>query len=320
MKNILIIGLGNIGSRYLQGIKKYNKQLNVYGLDLSIKALKNANEKWNEIAIVGPNHKLNLIQNYSQIPNEIHLAIISSTADTRFKIIKEIFEYFHIHAWILEKVLVQSPVDLDELEKCFSNVTSAWVNCGYRAMLMHQKLRSIISTQTPLDVHGGKGDWGLACNTLHYLDLITWWSGEKLLEIDTSNLDKNWVKSKRRGFWEITGTLKTIYSNGSKLVLESCHNGVLDNFPMKVKTIKGEWIVDNLVDGFAKGPNGVCLPILEERLSDISTNLVKSILETGLCDLPKMNDSVHIHRIFLTAMLEHWNKNSNRSNNYVPIT
>ena len=122
MKNILIIGLGNIGSRYLQGIKKYNKQLNVYGLDLSIKALKNANEKWNEIAIAGPNHKLNLIQNYSQIPNEIHLAIISSTADIRFKIIKEIFEYFHIHAWILEKVLVQSPEDLNELESFFLNV------------------------------------------------------------------------------------------------------------------------------------------------------------------------------------------------------
>ena len=319
MKNILIIGLGNIGSRYLQGIKKYNKQLNVYGLDLSIKALKNANEKWNEIAIAGPNHKLNLIQNYSQIPNEIHLAIISSTADIRFNIIKEICEYFHIHAWILEKVLVQSPVDLDELEKCFSNVTSAWVNCGYRAMLMHQKLRGIISTQAPLEAYGGKGFWGLACNAIHFLDLMTWWSGEKLLEINTSNLDKNWVKSKRQGFWEITGTLNAIYSNGSKLGLESCINGVSD-FPMKVKTIKGEWIVNDLVEGFAKGPSGLCLPIREEYLSDFSTNIVKSILETGLCDLPNINTSVHIHRIFLIAMLEHWNKNSNRKDNYVPIT
>ena len=319
MKNILIIGLGNIGSRYLQGIKKYNKQLNVYGLDISIKALKNANEKWNEIAISDPKHKLNLIQNYSQIPKEIHLAIISTTADIRFKIINEIFKYFHIHAWIFEKVLVQSPEDLNELGKNFLDVPSAWVNCGHRAMQKHQKLRSIISTQAPLEAYGGKGFWGLACNAIHFLDLMTWWSGEKLLEINTANLDKNWVKSKRQGFWEITGTLNAIYSNGSKLRLESCING-LSGFPMKVKTIKGEWIFNDLVEGYASGPNGVCLPIMEERLSDFSTNLVKSILENGLCDLPKFNDAVHIHRIFLTAMLEHWNKNSNRNENYLPIT
>ena len=319
MKNILIIGLGNIGSRYLQGIKKYDKQLNIFGLDPSIKSLKIAKKLWNEIIFAGPNHKLHLIHNYSHIPKEIHLAIVSTTAEIRFKIIKEIFENFHIHASIFEKVLVQSLEDLNELEKKFLNVTSAWVNCGYRAMLTHQKLRGIISTQTPLEAYGGKGFWGLACNAVHFLDLMTWWSGEKLLEIDTSNLDKKWVKSKRQSFWEITGTLNAIYSNGSKLWLESCLNDVSD-FPMKVKTIKGEWIVNDLVEGFAKGPSGLCLPITQEKLSDFSTNVVKSILETGLCDLPKMDDSVHIHQIFLMAMLKHWNKNSNRNDNYVPIT
>jgi hypothetical protein len=320
MKNILIIGLGNIGSRYLQGIKKYNKQINVFGLDPSTKSLNNAEKLWNEIISTGNNHKLNLIQNYSQIPNEIDLAIISTTANVRLKVIKELIEQFHIRAWILEKVLVQSPEDLNELEKNLLNVTSAWVNCGYRAMLMHQKLRSIISNQAPIEVYAGKGDWGLACNTVHFLDLMTWWSGETLLKIDTSNLDNTWVKSKRRGFWEISGTLKANYSNGSKLVLESCLDGELGNSPMKIKTIKGEWIVDDLLEGFAKGPSGVCLPIMEERVSDLSTNLVKSILENGQCDLPNVNDSVHIHRIFLTAMLDHWNKNSIKINNYVPIT
>ena len=120
-------------------------------------------------------------------------------------------------------------------------------------------------------------------------------------------------------FVTVNDCLNAIYSNGSKLGLESCLKDVSD-FPMKVKTIKGEWIVNDLVEGFAKGPSGLCLPIIQEHLSYFSTNIVKSILETGLCDLPKMDDSVHIHRIFLMAMLKHWNKNSNRNDNYVPIT
>jgi len=319
MKNILIIGLGNVGSRYLQGIKKYNKQLNIFALDPSIKSLKIAKKRWDEIIFAGPNHKLHLIHNYSHVPKEIHLAIISTTAEIRFQIIKEIFENFHIHASIFEKVLVQSLEDLNELEKKFKNVTSAWVNCGYREMLTHQKLRNIISTQGPLKAYYGsvKGLW-LACNSVHYLDLMTWWSGENLLEIDTSNLDKKWVKSNRQSFWEIEGTLNAIYSNGSKLGLESCLNVVSDI--MKVKTIKGEWIVNDLGEGFAKGPGELCLPIIEENLSDISTNIVKSILETGLSNLPKIDNSVHIHRIFLVAMLKHWNKFSNRNDNYLPIT
>ena len=122
-----------------------------------------------------------------------------------------------------------------------------------------------------------------------------------------------------KNFWEITGTLNAVYSNGSKLVLESCLNNVSD-FAMNVKSKKGEWIVNDLLEGFAKGPGGLCLPIIEEHVSDYSTNIVKSILETGLCDLPKMDVSVHNHRIFLMAMLKHWNKYSNGNDNYLPIT
>ena len=141
-------------------------------------------------------------------------------------------------------------------------------------MRMHQKLRNIIFSQAPIEFHGGKGFWGLACNSVHYLDLMSWWSDEKLLEIDTSNLDNNWVESKRQRFWEITGTLKAIYSSGSKLLLESSQNSVDNNFPIKAKTIKGEWFADDFADGVAKGPSKFCIPIMEERLSDLSTRIV----------------------------------------------
>ena len=37
-------------------------------------------------------------------------------------------------------------------------------------------------------------------------------------------LDKNWIKSKREGYFEVTGEMKAKFSNGSSLILRSNKN------------------------------------------------------------------------------------------------
>ena len=73
----------------------------------------------------------------------------------------------------------------------------------------HQELRNAIGSNQ-VKVYVGNNFRGLACNSVHFLDLVLWWSDEKLVSVDTSCLDITWFESKRPGFFEITESKQTI--------------------------------------------------------------------------------------------------------------
>jgi hypothetical protein len=52
----------------------------------------------------------------------------------------------------------------------------------------------------------------------------------------------------------------------------------------------------------------------------MSATLVESLLGDGCCDLPKLEESVALHRVFIRSMLEHWKRAGNPDATYVPIT
>lgn len=51
------------------------------------------------------------------------------------------------------------------------------------------------------------GDWGLGCNAIHFLDLLTFFTGKVDFELDVSHLDSEIRVSKRERFVEFTGCL-----------------------------------------------------------------------------------------------------------------
>ena len=63
--------------------------------------------------------------------------------------------------------------------------------------------------------------WGLACNSIHYIDLVAWWTKDNLISINCEDLSTEWFKSKRDGYYETTGKLLAKYSKGTELILES---------------------------------------------------------------------------------------------------
>ena len=57
-----------------------------------------------------------------------------------------------------------------------------------------------------------------------------------------------------------------------------------------------------------------------ELQSEMTATLVDLILKTGSCELPSLQESAHIHRIFLSALRVQRNQNLDRKYSYVPIT
>jgi hypothetical protein len=317
MSIILVVGTGQLGSRYIQGLATCSSFLEIWNLDPSLTSLNIAKERWESVGGSSSIHRINWTQDYSEIPNIIDLAIVATNADVRSHVLKVILRNCSIRYLVLEKVLVQSSYQLEELLHTVQSVDGAWVNTSRRMNTWHKKLQNIITDRNPIKVYVGNNDWGLACNSIHFLDLVSWWSNEKLITIDTSALNKTWIASKRPRFFEINGILKAIFSSGSELTLESRKEG--ETLLIKANNLEGEWTIDEM-NGIAKGPKGDTILGKTEHQSKMTSRLVESILETGCCDLPNFEESAHTHNIFLQSMLEHWNQTKNRNDTIIPIT
>jgi hypothetical protein len=232
-------------------------------------------------------------------------------------VVKQIASICDVQFWVLEKVLAQSVTELDDLLTLTQNSTGAWVNIPRRMMIWHQQIREKLQSDIPLHITVSGTLWGLACNGIHHLDLVEWWTGEKLSSINVSELDSHWIESKRKGAFEITGKITADYSGGTCLTLES----KLEESPLTIK-VEGQNIILEIDEakGVASGTRGVMITGKNELQSKMTSKLVTDLLVNKNCDLPKLSESVKIHRIFLRSLLEHWNNVHSTNVDSLPIT
>ena len=54
--------------------------------------------------------------------------------------------------------------------------------------------------------------------------------------------------------------------------------------------------------------------------SEITAALIDSILNYGYCDLPLLEESAELHRVFIREMHQHWKNCGNPLDTHVPIT
>ena len=325
---ILIAGAGQLGSRYLQGLANCQNTLDIYVQDISKQSLQIAKQRWEEVCqttaavngvLTDPSYQnqITFVSSFDKLPKQIDIAIVATNADVRPQVVKQITAKCDVQFWILEKILAQSVTALDDILTHTQNSTGAWVNIPRRMMTWHQQIREKLQSDIPLHITGSGSLWGLACNGIHYLDLVSWWTDEKLKTIDTSKLDSKWIESKREGFFEVTGEISAVYSGGTRLVLESRLEG--SPFKMKVEGQNSVWEIDE-IKGIAVGSDGIILNGKNEMQSTMTSYLVDDILAGKNCDLPKLSDSVELHRIFLCSLLEHWNNVNSRNDDTLPIT
>ncbi len=314
---ILLVGVGKLGLRYLEGILQTQNKIDLYIYDISRESVILAKTLINEQKINKKNIKVNFVSEIIDLPYEIDLLIITTTADVRAELVSTFSSKFRIKSWILEKLLTQSLEDLNKLENIFKNNQNAWVNMPRRVMSWHKEIKCHIPKNKLINAKIAGSNWGLACNSIHFIDLFSWWTNEDLYSIDSSNLENKWVKSKRQGFFEINGCLRAVFSKGSSLRIIS--NSKENNFFIRIKTDEQSLLLD-YKDNIFYGPNKIKIKGKEDLQSQMSKNLIEDILNNNFCDLPKVNDCISQYRIFLKSMINHWNNCHNTSSLHIPIT
>jgi len=317
-KNIILIsGAGQLGSRYLQGMISCQIPLTIYLHDISLESLDTAKNRWAEVSGQGSLHEVKYVSSLDQISKKIDLVIVSTTAAIRPNLISEINKHSKVRYWILEKILAQSIEGLDQISNIIGEEENAWVNTPRRIMPWYKEIKVSFGLDSPISMNLNASNWGLACNSIHYIDLFSWLTGENLIEVNTSDLNESWFESKRIMNWEINGKLTIKYSNGSILTLNSESKEI--NSEICIKNDSYEWkIVES--KGIAERSDGLKINGKLSFQSELTSKLVETILQNGISDLPILSESILQHKIFIKSMLGHWNKSNNRNDKIVPIT
>ena len=263
-------------------------------------------------------HKTFFKADYPEKGQDIDLAIIATTAAERPSVVRRIIGHFNVNYWIMEKVLAQNMQGIDEF-RCISQKKSlAWVNHPRRIVPWHNSIRAKTASLKPLQLKVFGGPWGLACNAIHFFDFVEWVSGEKLVEVVTDRLESRWSPAKRKGHFEVFGTLEARFSKGSGVRLSSSRDGK-PSYHYELSDGKTRWLI-NEEAGLAQSSKG---EKIEGRLpyqSEMTGPLVDEILATGECQLTSLETSMTTHRVYIQAMLQHWRDHHDSKATFVPIT
>ena len=317
LKQIVLVGAGQLGSRYLQGLSTIEDPLAISVVDPSEASLAVAKERLTQVQPAAA-HAVQFSTAMEDVPQHLDLALVVTPAHCRARVVSELASRHHVKAWILEKLLAQNCEQLDQIELALLGNSQVWVNTPRRLMNWHQMILSQILPEgpAPLQVRVIGGSWGLACNSIHFIDLVAWWTQALVLSLDVSGLG-DWMQSKRAGFQEVSGSLLVSYANGSELEL-CCHSGT-EPTQITVVSPQGQWVIEES-EGRLTGPADQHLHGQLSFQSAFTAPLVKQILQEGCCALPTLAESAAQHRPLLKALLEHWNRSHGRNDCSVPIT
>ena len=316
---ILIYGCGQIGSRHLQSLANVDFPLSITVYDSSIEALARARTRWDDALVSSLNpirHDIIFINTFQDVCKKIDLAIIATSADVRVASVECISKLVKVKYWILEKVLAQSIDDLNKLNILLGN-SYAWVNTPMRSWSLYENLKWQLNKNSVLDIQCD-GIQGLACNAIHYIDLISYLSDSDPKSIDVAGLRLDWHPAKRTGFYEVSGNLVVKFTNGSILSMSSMDRSSGDKV-MKIACGNKVWGVDecgkSAVSNMCESVYGEC-----ELQSQLTSKIVSQIRNSGGCSLTTLSNSVLQHEVLLDGLLKHWNSHTRTLTTTLPIT
>lgn len=317
MRNILLIGAGQLGSRHLQGLSGSRNELNIVVVDLSLESLHLSRQRWNQCDR-GWRHQCQFVTEIPRGISEFDIAIVSTGSRGRVDLVRKLRRDLKIEYWVIEKIPCQSVAELNALVEMLTFASGAWVNFPRRLMALHKQLKDKLGGG-PISMNYSSGYPELAGNILHFIDLVSWYCGTELEQIDTSGMGDHWFPAKRPGYFEVDGLMRVSFLDGSKLTYSESATEPSGQEMFYIEDSEGRsWSVSE-TDGFAASSDEM-LPGELELQSTLTGKVVDQMLEHGDCDLTPLVDCQHNVGMFLAAMGALWDSYRPEKKGLVPIT
>lgn len=319
-KKILIIGAGQLGSRHLQGALLSLNALDILVIDPSINSLNVSRERAAQVTTGNSNTRI-IYQCDMPSDLQIDVCIISTSAQYRAQVTKQLLSRNTVKHIIFEKVLFQTLSEYDEIDSLLNySETKGWVNCPRRLFPTYVSIETQLDTSLPIDMYVKGNAWGMACNSIHFIDLFSFMIHQSDISVKSSQLVPEVIESKRPGFFETAGKLNFAAGKHS-LVVESgieetpelvisLSNGEVT---YTINEIKGTWI-EKVGDSFVEHKHRA---LFQSQLTGVC---IDEILDTDSCKLTHYTESCEIHTPFIKTLIEHMSMVLNKKLDVCPIT
>lgn len=325
MYYVILIGAGKIGSRHLQGLAKTGLPMNISVVDADENSLQTAKDRYEEIS-PGPHPKnISYFKTLDLPEKNFDLAIIATNAPMRARITEELLSKSCVKSIVFEKVLFQKEEEYIGIREllCRNNV-KAWVNCSRRLYPFYHEIKNQLAAELPLTMHVQGGNWGLASNAIHCIDLFAFFIDSYEYSVTADSLCPDVLESKRPGFLDVFGTLVCNFSDSNSLLL-SAKNTPMAPDTITIQSAASMIVIDegNRVLFESKKKTNwdwnkkEITPIWQ---SDMTRDFVSTILTGGECGLCDFERSSQLHLPLLKTLIAFISKQFKSELNYCPIT
>lgn len=322
---ILLVGAGELGSRHLQSLSKLSvEKFSINVVDPSEESLDLSRQRY-QLVKDDSSPKVKYHNRLNDISEKkFDVCIVATNAEIRLFVIKELFSKIDIKYLLLEKVLFQSRKQLSEAANLLREVqTKTWVNCPRRQFSGYKELKKIVGKSKKIDFKVEGYNWGLACNSIHFIDLWAYLISEQDYSIAVVPKTEI-IESKRQRFKELIGGIKVI-SCGKNHTLELISavekemnieiSITADKDLFKILEVQGEIILFNSGKEVKES-----IPLEVRYQSELTHIFIEQVIKDGKSDLTSFEESYYLHYPLLEVLERFFREKDNNYQNLVPIT
>ncbi len=309
----LVVGFGGMGCRHTQSLVNSYNDCKVYVIEPSDEVFKK-----NYDLIKGYNYNLVRIENIHNLDDKIDFCVIATSAEPRYNLLDNLLNH-DIKNYLIEKVVFQSDSQFNSIiNKTKDREVSIYVNFVNRYFENYIKIKNDIKKSYKISMEVIGGDFGLACNVLHYVDLFEYLTNRKL-NLLNSKLSKNTKINKRgKNYREILGQFYYKTSIDDTLKISSVEQRIGGN-ELLIKYndtthILNEETLDHII--FDKSGNIFTKDFKISYTSQLTSKIFKDILDEK-CLLPKLEDVRSYHSDLFRSVNKVFNL---KSKDLCPIT
>lgn len=309
--NVIIVGVGNIGFRHLQGLLGTKLPIKIHIVEINVDNVNKIKKYTNNSPNIFYYNDINDIQN-----NYIDMCVIATCSNIRLDIIKQIInndKIKYISNIVLEKVVFQNMTQFD----IFDNLIKKYQNCD---VFVSSNWTSIFSINdfdkfNHPKIHISGSNWGLLCNSVHAIVYLL----QNFYKDFSLSLDKKYTifDAKRNGFKEMYGKL-----SNNDITIES--NNKKDNFSINICDKQNTIIIEKK-DEIIISSHYINNKLFSEKkynyihLSTYLINEYKNILLYKNTTLCTYSTAKNAHKILFNAVTHIFSNNDDIARK-IPIT
>nr|ALS89776.1 oxidoreductase family, NAD-binding Rossmann fold protein [uncultured bacterium] len=312
---IVVVGTGQIGTRHLQSLAKADWAKELWAIDSRRDAAVLLETRLAEVA-VGELTPVKFSTNMDSLPRLIDVAIIATDSMSRLQVLDELLASYEIKFVILEKFLFPRFKEYHHAEKRLAEKSvTAFVNCPRRVFAAYRAIKQEVKAPLHLQVTGS--NWGLACNSVHWLDLLNFFVPSDDYKKSSELLGP--YQAKRNGYVEFFGSIEITDSSGNHVVL-TCVNGNSLQFSINIEDALGRsWQVSEQLGQIMI--DGCCKQFHLPPQSELTAGIVQKLLDEQECSLTPFGTAARLHQILLDEFLAKYNAATGlHQNDMCPIT